>query len=82
MRDLRGRVAVVTGGANGIGKGLATRFLTEGMAVVIADNDRGDLDRASAELSALGEVLAVPTDVADATSVQALADAAQAAPLP
>ncbi|BAD58224.1 SDR family NAD(P)-dependent oxidoreductase [Nocardia farcinica] len=78
MRDLRGRVAVVTGGANGIGKGLATRFLTEGMAVVIADNDRGDLDRATAELSALGEVLAVPTDVADATSVQALADAAVA----
>lgn len=76
MRELKGRVAVVTGGANGIGKGLATRFLTEGMRVVIADNDRGDLDRAAAELAGLGEVLAVRTDVADAASVQALADAA------
>ncbi|WP_280218204.1 SDR family NAD(P)-dependent oxidoreductase [Nocardia neocaledoniensis] len=76
MRELKNRVAVVTGGANGIGKGLATRFLTEGMRVVIADNDRGDLERAAAELARLGEVLAVRTDVADAASVQALADAA------
>lgn len=65
MRDLKGRVAVVTGGANGIGKGLAIRFLEEGMAVVIADNDAGDLKNAVTELSTLGEVLGVPTDVAD-----------------
>ncbi len=76
MRELTGRVAVVTGGANGIGKGLATRFLEEGMHVVIADNDAGDLEKAVTELSALGEVLGVPTDVADAASVQALADTA------
>jgi NAD(P)-dependent dehydrogenase (short-subunit alcohol dehydrogenase family) len=76
VRELRGRVAVVTGGANGIGKGLATRFLEEGMRVVVADNDRRDLDRAAAELAELGEVLAVPVDVADSASVQALADAA------
>ncbi|TSD49560.1 SDR family NAD(P)-dependent oxidoreductase [Rhodococcus sp. KBS0724] len=75
MRDLQGRVAVVTGGANGIGLGLARRFLQEGMKVVVADNDFGDLDRAEKDLSTLGEVLAVRTDVADAVSVEALARA-------
>lgn len=78
MRNLKGRVAVVTGGANGIGKGLAARFLDEGMKVVIADNDAGDLENAVTELSTHGEVLGVSTDVADADSVQALADAAMA----
>ncbi|MFI9531777.1 SDR family NAD(P)-dependent oxidoreductase [Nocardia fusca] len=78
MRNLKGRVAVVTGGANGIGKGLTIRFLDEGMKVVIADNDAGDLENAVTELSTHGEVLGVPTDVADADSVQALADAAVA----
>ncbi|MEV0366825.1 SDR family NAD(P)-dependent oxidoreductase [Nocardia fusca] len=76
MRELKDRVAVVTGGANGIGKGLATRFLEEGMKVVVADNDPGDLEKAVTGLSALGEVLGILTDVADAASVQALADAA------
>ena len=75
MRKLKGRVAVVTGGANGIGFGLATRFLQEGMQVVIADNDERDLAQAADKLSALGEVFAVHTDVADVDSVQGLADA-------
>ncbi|WP_236721743.1 SDR family NAD(P)-dependent oxidoreductase [Prescottella equi] len=75
VKDLRDRVAVVTGGANGIGFGLATRFLQEGMRVVIADNDVADLCRAAERLRELGEVLTVHTDVADASSVQALADA-------
>ncbi|CAM5645909.1 putative short-chain dehydrogenase/reductase [Streptomyces pilosus] len=76
MRNLHGRVGVVTGGANGIGLGLATRFLEEGMKVVIADVDSDALTRAERELNARGEVLAVRTDVSDADSVQALADAA------
>lgn len=76
MQDLIGRVAVVTGGANGIGLGLARRFAQEQMKVVIADNSAEDLDRAERELSGLGEVLAVQADVADPASVEALAAAA------
>jgi NAD(P)-dependent dehydrogenase (short-subunit alcohol dehydrogenase family) len=79
MQRLNGRVAVVTGAANGIGFGLARRFLAEGMKVVAADLNAEDLDRAVAELGAAGgEVLGVRTDVSDAASVQALADAAVA----
>lgn len=74
MRDLRGRVAVVTGGANGIGLGLARRFLVEGMKVVIADNDVDDLATARQDLETLGDVEAVHTDVADEMSVRHLAD--------
>lgn len=74
MKDLNGRVAVVTGGANGIGYGLAERFLQDGMKVVIADNDASDLNRAATELAKHGEVLGVHADVADETSVRALAD--------
>ena len=76
MKELRGRVAVVTGGANGIGLGLAQRFLQEGMKVVIADINEQDLARAQNSLATSGEVLAVKTDVSREDSVQALADAA------
>jgi len=76
MERLSGRVAVVTGGANGIGLGLARRFLSEGMKVVIADVNADDLDRATAELASHGEAIGHATDVADPGSVQALADAA------
>ncbi|MEU8138898.1 SDR family NAD(P)-dependent oxidoreductase [Streptodolium elevatio] len=78
MQRFEGRVAVVTGGANGIGLGLAKRFLAEGMRVVIADNDDVSLKRAQGELEGIGEVLGVRTDVADATSVAELRDAAVA----
>lgn len=74
MQDLRGRVAVVTGGANGIGLGLARKFLNEGMKVVIADNDVEDLAVARKHLDAHGEVDAVHTDVADETSVRNLSE--------
>ena len=79
MQDFAGRVAVVTGGASGIGLGLARRFGTEGMRVVIGDIEAGPLDAAVAELRDAGvEVEGVVTDVSDAAQVQALADAAVA----
>ena len=67
---LEGKVAVVTGGASGIGKALATRFRDAGMHVVIADVEPGALQATADELGVLG----VRTDVSDAASVQALAD--------
>ena len=75
MKNLRDRVAVITGAANGIGLDLAARFLKEGMDVVIADKVADDLAHAEETLRALGNVIAVETDVSDRESVQRLADA-------
>ncbi len=72
MKDFRGRVAVVTGGASGIGKALAKAFLGEGMKVVIADVEERALAAATRELG--GEVTGVLTDVSEPASVNALAD--------
>ena len=69
--ELTGKVAVVTGGASGIGKAMAARLKAEGMDVVIADIELGALDATADELG----VSAVRTDVSDADSVAALADA-------
>jgi NAD(P)-dependent dehydrogenase (short-subunit alcohol dehydrogenase family) len=74
MRELRGRVAVVTGGASGIGKALARAFLNEGMKVVLADVEAKALDATVTGLAADGAVSGVVTDVAIRESVQALAD--------
>jgi len=75
VKELRGRVAVVTGGASGIGRALAEAFLGEGMKVVLADVEEGALAKAVAELSrAGGNVTGVATDVSRLESVQALAD--------
>ena len=71
MKDFRGRVAVVTGGASGIGKALAKAFLGEGMKVVIADVEVAALEAAAKDL---GDVTAVQTDVSDPESVTRLAD--------
>ena len=77
MEELRGRVAVITGGASGIGRALADRFAAEGMRLVLADIEEPRLDAAVAELRDAGhEVIGVRTDVSDPASVEALADAA------
>lgn len=67
-------VAVITGAASGIGTGLARKALALGMKLVIADVRAEPLEAFAATLD--GEVLAVPTDVRDLTSVEALAEAA------
>jgi NAD(P)-dependent dehydrogenase (short-subunit alcohol dehydrogenase family) len=74
MEDLRGKVAVITGGASGIGLATARRLGEEGMRLVLADIEPAPLERAARELSTEGaEVLAVPTDVGDRDQVEALA---------
>jgi NAD(P)-dependent dehydrogenase (short-subunit alcohol dehydrogenase family) len=76
MQRLDGKVAVVAGGASGIGRAVAERFMAEGMAVVVADVEQPVLDSmAEAMRKAGGEVLAVPTDAKDPSSVEALAQA-------
>jgi NAD(P)-dependent dehydrogenase (short-subunit alcohol dehydrogenase family) len=79
MEDLRGRTAVVTGGASGIGLALAQRFLEQGMNVVVADVEAAALDEAVGRLERSGPVLGVPTDVSDRDQVFALASAAREA---
>ena len=73
MKQLAGKVAVVTGGASGIGKAIASRLASRGMSVVIADVEQTALESAAAEIGAIG----IRTDVSSFASVQALADEVQ-----
>ncbi len=75
MDDLSDKVAVVTGGAAGIGRGIVEALLDEGARVVVADIEAPVLEAAVTELSDRGEVRGVVTDVSDPTSVEALAEA-------
>ncbi|NQW19539.1 MAG: SDR family oxidoreductase [Chloroflexi bacterium] len=64
MGQLDGKVAIVTGGGSGIGKGIAKAFADEGCSVVIAARNAERLNTAAAELSSEGAtVVAIPTDV-------------------
>jgi NAD(P)-dependent dehydrogenase (short-subunit alcohol dehydrogenase family) len=75
MKDLQGKVAVITGGASGIGRAVADRAAGEGMKIVLGDIEEGPLKEAVDELTGGGaEALGVVTDVSDATSVRALRD--------
>lgn len=69
--DLEGRIAVVTGAANGIGYATAERFLESGAAVSLWDFNREALDRAALALAAKGDVQAVFVDCGDEASVAA-----------
>jgi NAD(P)-dependent dehydrogenase (short-subunit alcohol dehydrogenase family) len=74
MRELRGKVAVVTGAASGIGRAMAERFGREGMKLVLADVQEKPLAEARDAIARGGvEVLAVPTDVSKWEQVEALA---------
>jgi NAD(P)-dependent dehydrogenase (short-subunit alcohol dehydrogenase family) len=72
LTTLKGKVAVITGGASGIGKSIAKRMLAAGMKVVIADIDPASLKATADELGVLG----VPTDVRRYDAVKTLAKAA------
>ena len=76
MEDLNGKVAVITGGASGIGRSLAHAFAAQGMKVVLADIDEVRMRAVEAELAEGGtEVLPVVCDTSLESSVQALAHA-------
>jgi NAD(P)-dependent dehydrogenase (short-subunit alcohol dehydrogenase family) len=80
MKTFRDRVAVVTGGASGIGRALAERFAAEGMKIVLADVEDAALAAAAREMSDAGAtVVAVRTDVAQLADIETLADRAWSA---
>jgi len=74
MKHLAGKVAVVTGGASGIGHAMATRFADAGMKLVLVDIESDTLDAAADTLRERGaDVLAQKLDVADACAMDSLA---------
>ena len=77
MKEFKGRVAVVTGAASGIGRGMADRFAEEGMRVVLADVEQAALEHTERVMTDAGAtVFAVQTDVSDAAQVESLAERA------
>lgn len=77
MKQLTGRVAVVTGAASGIGRALALRLASEGMQVVLSDVEEAPLKDAVAEVTRTGaEAVGVRADVRYEQEVQQLADRA------
>jgi NAD(P)-dependent dehydrogenase (short-subunit alcohol dehydrogenase family) len=78
MQNLEGKTAFVTGGASGIGLGIAKALLGAGMNVVIADIRDDHLAAGQAELGSPERVLALKLDVTDRAAYAAAADAAEA----
>ena len=78
MKNLSGRTAFITGGASGIGLGIARAFLGAGIRVVIADVSREHLDDAAKQLATEpGEYLLLPLDVTDRAAFARAADQAE-----
>ena len=74
MKQFRDRVAVVTGGASGLGRAMAMRFAREGMKVVLADIEQDTLDATLKEFRQAGhDAIAVRCDVSRGEDVDALA---------
>ena len=71
MHDFRGKVAVITGGASGVGRAIGARLAREGARVVLTDIDQERLDTAAAET---GAATGIVVDVTKEASVQAMAD--------
>lgn len=77
MRDFKDRVAVITGGASGVGRALGVQLAAAGAKVVLADIDQGRLDATAADIAGDtgATVIGIKVDVTKADSVNALADA-------
>jgi len=80
VKDLQGKVAFITGGAGGIGLGMAEVFRDAGMNLVLADMDQGALDRAETQLRSKtgGEILLLKLDVTNRDAMKEAADAVDA----
>lgn len=74
MNEFKGKVAVITGGANGIGRAMAERFAEEGMRIVLADVESERLEATTNEMKAEGaDVIPVLCDVSKKEDVERLA---------
>jgi NAD(P)-dependent dehydrogenase (short-subunit alcohol dehydrogenase family) len=75
MQDVEGKVAFITGGSSGIGRGIALAFGRAGMQVVISGRKQEHIDESLAEFAAAGlDISAVRLDVTDAAAVEAAAE--------
>ena len=75
MKTFTDRVAVITGGASGLGRAMAMRFASEGMKVVLADIETDALDATHREFRDAGhDAIAMRCDVSESDDVEALAD--------
>ena len=72
--DLKGKVAVVTGGGGVLGGSIARSFVENGVKVAVLDIRQEQLDKRVAELSSLGEVVGIQCNVLDKESLQAACD--------
>jgi NAD(P)-dependent dehydrogenase (short-subunit alcohol dehydrogenase family) len=79
MKDLEGKVAFITGGASGIGLGMAKAFLKRGMKVAIADIHAERLVKAEKELDSPGNLIALELDVTDRSAIERAADTTEEA---
>jgi short-subunit dehydrogenase len=80
MKDLQGRVALVTGASGGLGTHIARRLAREGMSVAISGRREDALAKVVGELEALGaRSVAVPADLSDLTQVDPLIEGVEAA---
>lgn len=75
---LDGQVAVVTGGARGIGLAIATAYLAQGARVVVADIDNTSIDQALAELKGGENAMGIRLDVCQAESIKAMVETVRA----
>ncbi|MEP7294831.1 MAG: SDR family oxidoreductase [Burkholderiales bacterium] len=72
---LEGRTALITGGSRGIGRMIAAGFLAQGAKVYISSRKAADCDAAAKDLSAHGECISIPANVATAEGIKALVEA-------